>query len=162
MPLQGLHEVSRWAISQDPLIRTHLDGACLWEAVAAGCESLKEYAACFHIVSLRFTKGLGAPIRSIIVGSKSLIKGCLLWPKMLGGGIGVAGVVAAPARVSVQQVFLGGRLHDAAQITEAKKIAQRWDSLGGKLQESTETVMIWLNLTRLRSTKRALPTWLSG
>ncbi|KAN0099152.1 Pyridoxal phosphate-dependent transferase [Hyaloscypha variabilis] len=127
MPLQDLQEISRWALSQDPPIWMHLDGARRWEAVAAGCGSLKEYAACFHSVSLCFTKGVGAPIGSIIVGSKPFIKRCRLWRKVLGGGIRAAGVVAAPARVSVEQVFLRGRLH-AAQIT-AKKIAQRWERI---------------------------------
>ncbi|TVY40497.1 Aldolase [Lachnellula occidentalis] len=144
MPLQDVQEISRWARSQDPPIFMYLDGARLWEAVAAGCGTLKEYAACFDSFSLCFTKGLGAPNGSMIIGSKTFIKRCRWWRKAVGGGIRAAGVVAAPARVAVEQVFLGGRLQ-ATQMM-AKRIAQRWESLGGTLEHPTETNMIWLDL----------------
>ncbi|KAJ5266743.1 l-allo-threonine aldolase [Penicillium angulare] len=144
MPLADIVAISNWARSQNPPIHMHLDGARLWEAVAAGAGSLIEYASSFDSVSLCFTKGLGAPIGSVIVGSSTFIKRARLMRKLLGGGIRAAGIVSAPARVAVEQIFLGGRLR-ASQKT-AKKLSELWASLGGKLQHPTETNMIWLDL----------------
>lgn len=64
--------------------------------------------------------------------------------KFLGGGIRAAGIVCAPARVAVEQFFLGGRLRDSQY--SARRLSKLWLSLGGKLQYPTETNMIWLNL----------------
>ncbi|KAJ5213334.1 hypothetical protein N7449_000503 [Penicillium cf. viridicatum] len=132
------------ARSQSPLIYMHLDGARLWEAVVAGAGSLKEYTLCFDSTSLCFTKGLGAPIGSIVIASSAFIKRARLMRKLLGGGIRAAGIVCAPARVAVEQIFLGGRLRDSQD--SARRLSKLWLSLGGKLQYPTETNMIWLNL----------------
>ncbi|OJJ95224.1 hypothetical protein ASPACDRAFT_47970 [Aspergillus aculeatus ATCC 16872] len=144
MPLEDVRAISNWARSQDPPIHMHLDGARLWEAVAAGAGTLKEYATCFDSAQLCFTKGLGAPIGSIVIGNKTFIKRARWMRKLLGGGIRAAGIVCAPARVAVEQIFLGGRLR-ASQET-AKRLSKLWVSLGGKLQHPTETNMIWLDL----------------
>lgn len=144
MPLADARAISSWARRQNPPIHLHLDGARLWEAVAAGAGSLKEYAMCFDSIQLCFTKGLGAPIGSIIVGSSAFIKRATRVRKMLGGGLRAAGVIAAPARVAVEQIFLGGKLKANQDV--AMRIADMWESLGGKLQNPTETNMIWLDL----------------
>jgi threonine aldolase len=62
----------------------------------------------------------------------------------MGGGMRQTGVIAAPARVAVEQVFLGKQLKKAQDT--AKFIADTWVSLGGKLRKPTETNMIWLDL----------------
>ncbi|RAH75451.1 l-allo-threonine aldolase [Aspergillus aculeatinus CBS 121060] len=144
MPLEDVRAISTWARSQDPPIHMHLDGARLWEAVAAGAGTLKEYATCFDSAQLCFTKGLGAPIGSIVIGNKAFIKRARWMRKLLGGGIRAAGIVCAPARVAVEQIFLGGRLR--ANQETAKRLSKLWVSLGGKLQHPTETNMIWLDL----------------
>lgn len=144
MPLEDCRAISSWARSQSPPIHMHLDGARLWEAVAAGAGSLKRYTSCFDSVSLCFTKGLGAPIGSIVIGSSSFIKRARWMRKFLGGGIRAAGIVSAPARVAVEHIFLGGRLH--ASQDAAKRLSKLWLSLGGKLQHPTETNMVWLDL----------------
>ncbi|KAI1442709.1 l-allo-threonine aldolase [Annulohypoxylon stygium] len=144
IPLKDIRAISNWARSLDPPIHMHLDGARLWEAVAAGAGSLKDYASCFDSLSLCFTKGLGAPIGSIVVGSSSFIKRARWMRKLLGGGLRQAGIIAAPARVAVEQVFLSGRLRQGQET--AKKISDLWVKLGGKLQHPTETNMVWLDL----------------
>lgn len=144
LPLRDARDISAWARAQEPPIPLHLDGARLWEAVAAGHGSLKEYCAAFDSVSLCFSKGLGAPIGSILVGTEAFIKRARWIRKSIGGGLRQAGVVAAPARVAVEETFLGGRL--AASHVAAKRIAGEWEKLGGKLAEPTETNMVWLDL----------------
>ncbi|KAL9008268.1 MAG: hypothetical protein Q9173_006590, partial [Seirophora scorigena] len=103
LPLAVARAIAAWARAQSPPIATHCDGARLWEAVAAGAGSLHEYAACFDSLSLCFSKGLGAPVGSVIVGSEAFIARARHVRKALGGGVRQAGVIAAPARVAVDE-----------------------------------------------------------
>jgi threonine aldolase len=144
MPLQEIRRISQWARSQDPPIHLHLDGARIWEVVAAAPESLKDFTMCFDSVGLCFTKGLGAPIGSIVVGSSDFIRRARIMRKLLGGGMRQSGIIAACARVSVEHVFLTGMLHSAHH--SAQRISRVWQTLGGKLQYPTETNMVWLDL----------------
>ncbi|KAF2847655.1 hypothetical protein T440DRAFT_403184 [Plenodomus tracheiphilus IPT5] len=142
MPLSEVKRISAWARKNSIIM--HLDGARLWEAVAAGAGTLKEYCSEFDSISLCFSKGLGAPIGSIIVGTKAFIKRSRWVRKSIGGGLRQAGVVAAPARVAVEETFLGGRL--AQSHENAKRIQEIWTDLGGKIEYPVDTNMVWLDL----------------
>lgn len=148
MPLSEARRIVEWAHANG--IKVHLDGARLWEAVASGAGSLSDYASLFDSVSLCFSKGLGAPIGSIIVGSKEFIDRARWFRKSIGGGIRQAGVIAAAARVAVEETFgpdpngQGGKLKETH--VKAKKVADMWTSRGGKLQYPVETNMVWLDL----------------
>ncbi|KAL8946511.1 MAG: hypothetical protein Q9222_007106, partial [Ikaeria aurantiellina] len=128
LPLASCKAISKWARSRTPPIKMHLDGARLWEAVAAGAGTLKEYCACFDSVSLCFSKGLGAPIGSIIVGSEAFIQKARHVRKSLGGGMRQTGVIAAPARVSVEETFLGDKLGESHE--RAKEVGKMWEDRG--------------------------------
>ncbi|KAI5212527.1 hypothetical protein AUEXF2481DRAFT_40513 [Aureobasidium subglaciale EXF-2481] len=141
-PLEDFQRISAWAKENNILM--HLDGARLWEAVASGAGSLKDYCACFDSISLCFSKGLGAPIGSIIVGTKQFRERARWIRKSIGGGLRQAGVVTAAARVAVEDTYLGGRL--AASHDRARSIASMWEKLGGKTSNPVETNMCWLDL----------------
>lgn len=64
----------------------HLDGARLFDAVTAEAVDIKEYCECFDSVSICLSKGLGAPMGSVIVGSKRFINRAKFFRKMFGGG----------------------------------------------------------------------------
>ncbi len=142
MPLADVRRISAWA--RENGIIMHLDGARLWEAVAAGAGSLEEFCAEFDSISLCFSKGLGAPIGSIIVGTKAFIERSRWIRKSIGGGLRQAGVVAAPARVAIEETFLGGKL--AQSHENAKRVQKIWADLGGKLLYPVDTNMVWLDL----------------
>lgn len=148
MPLSEAKRIVEWAHSHD--IKVHLDGARLWEAVVAGAGSLPEYASLFDSVSLCFSKGLGAPIGSIIVGSQALIKKARWFRKSIGGGARQTGVIAAAAQVALNETFgtdpwgKSGKL--AVSHANAKRVAELWTSRGGKLAKPAETNMVWLDL----------------
>lgn len=150
MPLAELRRIS--AFARENGIKLHLDGARLWEAAAAGAGTLSDFASLCDSVSLCFSKGLGAPIGSIIVGSKSFITHARRIRKMLGGGTRQAGVISAAARVAVDLGFGtttsgdGGFLK--ATHARAAKVADMWTSRGGALAKPTETNMVWLDLAR--------------
>jgi threonine aldolase len=142
LPLSECQRISAWA--KENGIIFHLDGARLWEAVAAGAGSLKDYAACFDSMSLCFSKGLGAPIGSIIVGTKPFITRARWIRKSIGGGLRQAGVVTAAARVAVEDTFLGGLL--SASHDRAREVERLWKGFGGKTANPVETNMVWLDL----------------
>ena len=82
------------------LVRTrglgfHLDGARLFNAAIAQGVPAREIAQKFDSVSVCFSKGLGAPVGSVLVGSHELIHRAARWRKMLGGGWRQAGMLAA-------------------------------------------------------------------
>ncbi|KAL1645353.1 hypothetical protein SLS61_008293 [Didymella pomorum] len=142
MPLSEVRRIAAWA--RENGIIMHMDGARLWEAVAAGAGTLKDFCAEMDSLSLCFSKGLGAPIGSIIVGTKAFIKRSRWVRKSIGGGLRQAGVVAAPARVAVEETFLGGKLTESHE--KAKRIQKLWTDLGGKLDYPVDSNMVWLNL----------------
>lgn len=75
----------------------HLDGARLWNASVASGVSLREYAAYFDSLSVCFSKGLGCPVGSIIIGSAEFIERARRYRKMFGGGMRQVGILAAAA-----------------------------------------------------------------
>ncbi|PRP80351.1 hypothetical protein PROFUN_11920 [Planoprotostelium fungivorum] len=83
----------------------HLDGARLWNASAATGLSLKELTQHFDSVSLCLSKGLGAPVGSVLVGSRKFIERAKQYRKLFGGGWRQAGVVAACGLWSIENVF---------------------------------------------------------
>ena len=76
-------------------LRLHLDGARLFNAHIATKQPLIEMAAPFDSVSVCLSKGLGAPIGSMLVADASTVRIARRWRKMLGGGMRQAGIVAA-------------------------------------------------------------------
>lgn len=78
-------------------LSTHLDGARLFNAAVASGRTVAELARHFDSVSICFSKGLGAPIGSMLVGSRELIARAYRARKMLGGGLRQVGLLAAAA-----------------------------------------------------------------
>jgi threonine aldolase len=104
LPLAYLAEAT--ALARRHGLATHLDGARLFNAaVALGGDpraNARAIAAHFDSVSVCFSKGLGAPVGSALVGPKELIARAHRWRKMLGGGLRQSGVLAAAASHALQ------------------------------------------------------------
>lgn len=73
----------------------HLDGARLMNAMVENGVDLKEYASQFDSISLCLSKGLGAPVGSVLIGKKDFIKQSRRVRKVFGGGMRQAGIIAA-------------------------------------------------------------------
>ncbi len=99
-PINVVAEICQWAAEND--LRRHLDGARLWNAVAATgiCEA--DWAAHFDSVSVCFSKGLGAPVGSVLVGTKAFIAEARRARKLFGGGMRQAGIIAAGALFALE------------------------------------------------------------
>lgn len=76
-------------------LTVHCDGARLWNACAATGIKPQQYAEPFDTLSVCLSKGLGAPVGSVIVGTKSSIERARVWRKLLGAGMRQAGILAA-------------------------------------------------------------------
>ena len=76
-------------------LATHLDGARAFNAAVASGKSLHDICAPFDSISICFSKGLGAPVGSVLVGNKALLARAHRWRKVLGGGMRQSGVLAA-------------------------------------------------------------------
>ncbi|QSS61870.1 threonine aldolase [Histoplasma capsulatum] len=147
LPLKDAKEISAFVRSfpvpegQMP-VAMHLDGARLFDGITGEGVDAKEYCACFDSISICLAKGLGAPMGSIILGSRAFIERAKWFRKMFGGGTRQPGMMAAAAQValttSIPQL---PRVHALTKSTASKLSA-----FGYKFQLPVQTNMIIVDL----------------
>lgn len=99
MPLEAMQGVREAA--REHGVPIHLDGARIFNAaLSLGCEA-RDIAACVDSVMFCLSKGLGAPVGSILAGSADFIRKAKWRRKIMGGGMRQAGVIAAPAIIAI-------------------------------------------------------------
>jgi len=141
-PLQSMRDarvlVDRYGLS------LHLDGARVANAAVALGVSLEDIGRCFDSVSLCLSKGLGAPVGSVLAGSAGFVDEARRWRKVTGGGMRQAGVLAAAASLALDEGF--GRLHE--DHANAQELASLLDGIDGFTVRAgwTRTNMVWLDL----------------
>jgi len=140
-PLERLREVSAAARSHG--LALHLDGARLLNAAVASGTSAKDRAAPFDTVSMCLSKGLGAPVGSLLAGSAELIGRAHRFRRMLGGGMRQAGVLAAAGLHALE--------HNVERLAEdhanARRIAEAVRGQPGvTIAEPVETNIVRLDL----------------
>jgi threonine aldolase len=118
-PIEEIKKIKR--IGKKYNLRMHLDGARLFHAVVETGISPKEYAKFFDSVTFCFSKGLGAPIGSILIGSEKFINQSHYFRKAQGGGTRQLGILAAAALYALEHNIerLKEDHHHARQIAEA-------------------------------------------
>jgi len=94
-PLDNIKAISD--IAKKYGLKMHLDGARIFNASIATGLSVKEYSSYFDSISFCFSKGLGAPVGSVLCGSSEFITLAHKWRKILGGGMRQAGILAGAA-----------------------------------------------------------------
>jgi threonine aldolase len=151
VPLSEVIRIGRWAHRND--IKLHLDGARLFEAVAAGAGTLREFCQAVDTITLDFSKGLGAPMGAMLLGKKEHIAQARWIRKSIGGGMRQAGVLSAAARAAVEEQFGPGDRGQAAKLIRvhdmAKEIGKMWERRGGKVTKDIETNQVWIDLHAL-------------
>ncbi|HYF74613.1 MAG TPA: beta-eliminating lyase-related protein, partial [Nocardioides sp.] len=90
---EDLRDLREYAIGAG--VGVHMDGARLWNAHVATGTPLVEYGAVADVVSVCLSKGLGAPVGSLMVGSRDAIAEARVWRKRMGGGMRQVGILAA-------------------------------------------------------------------
>ena len=107
-PLPVLEEI--WAGARERKLPVHLDGARIFNAATALGVDVKTLTRGFDTVMFCLSKGLGAPVGSMLTGSAELIDRARLFRKALGGGMRQAGVLAAAGLIALEQ--MPARLHE--------------------------------------------------
>ena len=130
------------ALAQRKGLATHLDGARLFNAVVASGTPVQDIAKHFDSVSVCFSKGLGAPVGSALVGSKALIARAHRVRKMLGGGMRQAGVLAAAALYALDHHI--ERLSDDHR--HARMLAEGLQGLPGVTVQAPQTNILFVDL----------------
>ncbi|MCX7175206.1 MAG: low-specificity L-threonine aldolase [Proteobacteria bacterium] len=114
-------------------LAAHLDGARVCNAAVASGQSVAELCAPFDSVSICFSKGLGSPVGSVLVGSEALIQAAHRWRKLLGGGMRQSGLLAAAclyalghhdARLAEDHANAERLARGLAGIAEVKEVSQ--------------------------------------
>jgi threonine aldolase len=114
-PLSHIQRIRALALERQ--IPMHLDGARLFNAVAASGIAASEYAKHFETVSFCLSKGLGAPVGSVIVGTRSTIERLRPLRRMYGGGMRQAGILAAAGLYALE--------HNRSRLKEDHDNAKR-------------------------------------
>jgi threonine aldolase len=132
------------ALARSKGLATHLDGARLVNAAAASGQTLAQACEGFDTVSICFSKGLGAPVGSVLVGSRELIDKAYRWRKVLGGGMRQAGYLAAAClyalehhwhRVQQDHVNAARLAQGLADIAQVKVTAQSTNMVFAQLPQ---------------------------
>lgn len=114
-PLKTIREIADVCQRHD--LRLHMDGARFWNACVAAGVSEADYAAPFDTLSVCFSKGLGAPVGSALVGTTAQMAKARRFRKMFGGGMRQAGMIAAGALYALK--------HQRDRLAEDHNHAQR-------------------------------------
>lgn len=125
-------------------LKYHLDGARLWNALTEKNEDPKQYGAMFDTISLCFSKGLGTPLGTVLVGSKEAMKNAMRVRKVLGGGMRQVGYIAAAGLYALDH-HLDRLKEDHKRASEIAKVLSELEYV--KKVEPTETniVIFYLN-----------------
>ena len=90
------------AVCDEHGLKLHLDGARIWNALVAKRQNPKDFGKLFDTISVCFSKGLGAPVGSVLLGDKQTIKRALRIRKALGGAMRQSGYLAAGALYALE------------------------------------------------------------
>ena len=126
-------------VCQEHNLGLHLDGARLMNAIVANKEDPKHYGNVFDTISVCLSKGLGAPMGTVLMGNSSLMKNAIRVRKVLGGGMRQVGFMAAAGLYAME--------HQVDRLEEdhkkAKQIAVHLESLSYiKKVEPTQTNIV--------------------
>lgn len=137
IPLEDTIAISAFARSKG--IKMHLDGARIWHVAVATKTPIKTLCDPFDSVSMCFSKGLGAPIGSCLVGSKQFISKARWFRKLFGGGMRQTSFMAAAAAYALTHNF--PKLVVVHELT--KRLETGLEELGVKITSGAETCMVF-------------------
>jgi len=153
--IQPLDEIKALRKGADELgLALHLDGARIWNAHVASGVALNEYGKYFETISVCLSKGLGAPIGSVMLSTKDRVTKARIWRKRYGAGMRQVGLLAGAAHYALD--------HNIARLSEdhrrAKEIAIAIASVDASLidPKTVETNIVGLDLGALPITAAEL------
>jgi len=142
-PLSLSYQAQVADIASEHGLALHLDGARLWNAAVALEVDPAGIAAPFDSVSVCLSKGLGAPVGSVLVGSAPVIRRARKWRKMLGGGMRQAGILAAAGLYAIEN----NRARLVEDHNKARRLATGISEIDGASVSDHATNMVFANFT---------------
>jgi threonine aldolase len=153
--IQPLEEIKALRKGADELgLALHLDGARIWNAHVASGVALSEYGKYFETISVCLSKGLGAPIGSVMLSTKDRVTKARIWRKRYGAGMRQVGLLAGAAHYALD--------HNIERLAEdhyrAKEIAIAIASVDASLidPDTVETNIVGLDLSAMPITAAEL------
>ena len=146
--IQPISEIKKLREGADEMgIALHLDGARIWNAHIASGTPLLEYGKYFDTISVCLSKGLGAPIGSVMLSTREMVSRARVWRKRYGGGMRQVGLLAAGAHYALDNNI--NRL--AQDHRRAQEIALAVAKIDSSLIDpsTVETNIVGLDLTEL-------------
>ncbi len=140
VPPEAVAPVARAARAHG--LALHLDGARLWNAAIALAASLDALAAPFDTVNVCLSKGLGAPVGSVLVGSEAHVRDARRARKLLGGGMRQSGVLAAAALVALDDFERDDHALLRADHARARRLARAVQACGLALVRPPDTNIV--------------------
>jgi threonine aldolase len=133
-----------WGEARERKLPTHLDGARIFNAATALGVDVKTLTRGFDTIMFCLSKGLGAPVGSMLVGSAELMERARIYRKALGGGMRQAGILAAAGLVALEQ--MPARLHE--DHANARLLAEALSHIEGAIidPETVETNIVIFKL----------------
>jgi threonine aldolase len=158
MPLDHVRAVAR--VAHDGGARVFLDGARIFNASVATGTPVRDFAAEVDALSFCFSKGLGAPVGSMILGTSEMIDRARTIRQMLGGGMRQVGLLCAAARVAIDTMV--DRLAD--DHDNARRLALGFaEALPRSVDPSTvETNMVYVEVDEHETTRVVQSMWDEG
>jgi threonine aldolase len=136
-----------WRLDEVRRIRTlcdqrglalHMDGARIFNALAVTGERPAEWGAAFHSISICLSKGLGAPVGSVLIGERDFIRQARRVRKRFGGGMRQAGIIAAAGLHALE--------HHVARLSDDHARAMRLEQVLSKLSWVESTLPVETNI----------------
>ena len=132
-----------WDVAKKHDLGVHLDGARVFNAAIALGVDVKELCKYADTVQICLSKGLSAPVGSVVVGSADLVKKARKYRKMLGGGMRQAGIIAAPGIIAMTKMV--DRLKDDHET--AKLLSEGLQKMGIKVVNPVQTNMVYIDFS---------------
>ncbi|HEX4298622.1 MAG TPA: low-specificity L-threonine aldolase [Devosia sp.] len=140
IPLTYLNDAT--ALARSHGLGTHLDGARVFNAVVATNADVAEMARPFDTISVCLSKGLGAPVGTVLVGEAALIGAARRHRKALGGGMRQAGILAAAGLYALE--------HNVARLAEdhanARRLAEAFARIPALTVTMPDTNIVWVTV----------------
>ncbi|MCG1020944.1 low-specificity L-threonine aldolase [Sutcliffiella horikoshii] len=145
VPSSNMKEI--YEVAQRYSVPVHVDGARLFNAAASADCSIKDFTQHCDTVQICLSKGLGAPVGSIIAGSEEFINKARKWRKRLGGGLRQVGIIAAPALIALTKM----RERLVEDHVNARFLAESLINYGGlEVVNSVDTNIVVLDISGLK------------
>jgi threonine aldolase len=134
-----------WDVAKKHQLAVHMDGARVFNASVALGVDVKDLTQYADTVQICLSKGLAAPVGSVVVGPADVIKRARKYRKMLGGGMRQAGIIAAPGIIAMTKMV--DRLKD--DHDNAKFLAEGLKKMGIKINNDVQTNMVYIDYTAI-------------